>query len=127
MAGPTTLYGELQAQVMAALWRLGSGTVEQVRAELPVEHHGAYTTVQTVLTRLAVRGVVSRTRRGRRYVYEPRVSEDDYLSHAISRTLASASDEARHAALARLIGALDAKELSKVQRLAREARRRRGA
>lgn len=127
MSGSTTAYGELQAQVMAALWRLGSGTVEQVRAQLPSEHRGAYTTVQTVLTRLSDRGLLSRERRGRGYVYEPCLGEDEYLSHAIGRTLASASDDARHATLARLIGALDAKELSKVQRLAREARRRRGA
>jgi predicted transcriptional regulator len=128
MPEPTPLHGELQAQVMAALWRLGgSGTVEQVRAELPPKHRGAYTTVQTVLTRLAERGVLSRERQGRGYVYATRVSEDDYLAHAISRTLASASDDARHSALARLIGELDAAELSKVQRLARKARRRRQA
>ena len=71
------------------------------------------------------RGVLSRERQGRGYVYEARVSEDVYLAHAISRTLASASDEARHVALARLIGELEPRELSKVQRLARESRRRR--
>jgi hypothetical protein len=59
--------------------------------------------------------------------YEVRISEDEYLAHALGRTLASASDEARHVALARLIGELDASELSNVQRLAREARRRREA
>jgi predicted transcriptional regulator len=80
-----------------------------------------------VLTRLAERGVLSRERHGRGYLYEPRVRQDDYLARAISRTLAGASDEARHAALAQLIGDLDPNELSKVQRLAREARRRRTA
>jgi predicted transcriptional regulator len=83
--------------------------------------------VQTVLARLAERGVLARERQGRGYMYATRVSEDDYLAHAISRTLASASDDARHSALARLIGELDADELSKVQRLARKARRGREA
>jgi predicted transcriptional regulator len=35
MADVTPLTGELQTQVMAAVWRLGSATVEQVRSALP--------------------------------------------------------------------------------------------
>jgi predicted transcriptional regulator len=52
---PQTL-GDLQAQIMTVLWRLESGTVEQVRSGLPARYRGAYTTVQTVLNRLAERG-----------------------------------------------------------------------
>jgi predicted transcriptional regulator len=40
-----SIQGELQVQVMAAMWRLGSGTVEQVRSALPPRYRSAYTTV----------------------------------------------------------------------------------
>lgn len=121
----TPLQGELQGQVMAALWRLGSGTVEQVRQALPSRYRGAYTTVQTVLNRLAERGLLARERDGRNIVYRPQFTEAEYLSRSIEHTLAGASSEARRAALARLIGGLRADELGEVQKLARKAGRTR--
>ena len=121
----TPIQGELQTQVMAALWRMGSGTVEAVRSELPARYRGAYTTVQTVLNRLAERGLLSREREGRGIVYRPRVSEAEYLSKTIRSTLAGASSDARQAALANLLGGLKADELSELQKLAQEARTQR--
>lgn len=118
------IQGELQAQLMAALWRLGAGTVERVRAELPPRYRGAYTTVQTVLNRLAVRGLLSRKRVGNAIEYRPRVSEAEYLSRSIEWTLAGASSDARQVALAQLIGRLEGDELTDLQRLAREIGRK---
>jgi predicted transcriptional regulator len=120
--------GELQIQLMSALWRLGAGTVEQVRSELPPRYRGAYTTVQTVLNRLSERGLLTRTKVGNAMEYRPKVSEADYLSRSIARTLAGASSGARQAALARLIADLDKDELAELQRLAKNVtgkRRRR--
>jgi predicted transcriptional regulator len=109
---------------MAALWRLNAGTVEQVREELPSRYQGAYNTVQTVLNRLAERGLLTRVREGRGFVYEPQVSEAEYLSGSIRRTLSGATSGARQAALASIIGGLRPEELSELEELAREARRR---
>lgn len=128
MAGTSSIQGELQAQIMPVLWRLRSGTVEQVRAALPARYRSAYTTVQTVLNRLAERGLLSRERVGHAIVYRPCISEAQYLSRAIEQTLAGASSEARQIALAQLIGELDEQELSELRALGRQADqgRRRG-
>ena len=125
MTAKTGIQGELQAQIMSVLWRLGSGTVEQVRAALPGRYRGAYTTVQTVLNRLADRGLLVRDRNGNAIVYEPKVTEADYVIRSIERTLASASAQARQGALARLIGDLDEGEVSELRRLVGEAGTRR--
>lgn len=122
----TPIQGELQVQIMSALWRIDEGTVEQVRSALPSRYRGAYTTVQTVLNRLAERGLLSRTREGQAMVYAPKVSEAEYLSRSIERTLATASADARQTALAQLVGTLDRGEISELQRLAREVGARRG-
>ena len=121
------IQGELQLQVMAALWRIGSGTVEQTRSALPSRYRSAYNTVQTVLNRLAERGLLVRSKDGGAIRYTPRVSEADYLSRFIEHALASASQDARQTALAQLIGNLDREEVSKLRRRAREieAKRRR--
>jgi len=126
MADVTPLQGELQMRLMGVLWRLGSGTVEDVRKALPPRHRGAYTTVQTVLNRLAERGLLARDRQGPAFVYRPLLSESEYLSRSIEHTLSGASQTARRAALAQLIGTLSHDELSDVQRLAQEVDRARG-
>ena len=114
------IQGELQTQIMTALWRLESGTVEQVRSALPARYRSAYTTVQTVLNRLANRGVLTRRREGVSMVYRPKVTEAEYLSRSIEHTLAGASADARQVALAQLIGSMDRDELSELQRLAKK-------
>lgn len=116
----TPLQGELQTQVMSVLWRLGSGTVQQVHAALPSRYRGAYNTTQTVLNRLAERGLLSRKREGIAIVYKPKVTEAEYLSRSIEQTLSAASADARQVALAQLIGGMDSDELTGLQELAKE-------
>ena len=125
MADGGPLTGELQVQVMAAVWRLGHATVDQVRSELPPRYRGAYNTVQTVLNRLTDRKLLSRHKVGMAFEYRPRITEAEYLSQSISQTLAGASMAARQAALARLIGELDDDELVALRELAQEMDTRR--
>lgn len=122
MAESKSIQGELQAQAMAALWRLGAGTVEQVREELPSRYQGAYNTVQTILNRLVDRGLLTRRREGRGYVYKPSVSEAEHLSGSIRQTLAGASSGARQVALANIVAGLRPDEFAEFEALAREAR-----
>ena len=119
----TPLQGELQAEVMATMWRIADGTVEDVRRALPKRYNGAYTTIQTVLNRLAERGLLERTRDGKSIRYTPRITEAEFVRRSIEQTLASASRDARTAALAQLIGGLD-DQLEDLQRLAAEAEQR---
>jgi predicted transcriptional regulator len=115
------LQGELQIEVMRALWRLGrAASVDDVRGELPDRHRGAYTTVQTVLNRLAGRGLLVRERQGKAIFYATKVSEADYYSRSVRETLALASDGARRTALAQLVGDMGPGELGEIEALARE-------
>lgn len=114
---------------MRTLWRRGKpGNVEDVRKALPKRHRGAYTTVQTILNRLARRGLLVRERQGKVIFYEPQVSEADYYSRSVRRTLAQASDDARRTALAQLVGDMTVSERDEIATLALEVgKRRRGA
>jgi predicted transcriptional regulator len=119
--------GELQTQIMGVLWRLGSGTVEEVRSALPPRYRGAYNTVQTVLNRLVERDLLERERQGRGFTYRPVVSEAEYLSQNIDRALAGASSQARQAVLASLLGGLEQSEFDELRDLAQQAGVRRGS
>jgi predicted transcriptional regulator len=125
MPDVTPLTGELQLQVMSAVWRLGTPTVEEVRSALPPRYRGAYNTIQTVLNRLVERGLLTRRKVGNAFRYRARLSEADYLSRSISQTLAGASMDARQAALAQLVGGLKDGELSDLRQLARELNQKR--
>ena len=114
----TPIQGELQTQIMSTIWRLGSGNVDDIREALPSRYRGAYTTVQTVLNRLAERGLLTRKRHGRSFTYTPTLSEADYLSRSISRALAGASSDARPTVLAQLYGQLDPSERDELAELA---------
>jgi predicted transcriptional regulator len=126
MPDQAPLQGELQIEIMATLWRIEAGTVEDVRMALPARYRSAYNTVQTVLNRLRERGLLRRNRRGSAYIYTPAISEADYLTRSIKQSLAGASSDARETALAQLIGSLDDSELAALRKRGKEVARRRG-
>jgi predicted transcriptional regulator len=117
--------GDLQTEVMDAVWKLGNATVEDVRAEQPPERRSAYTTIQTVLNRLTERGLLSRTRAGRAFVYRPQLDESEYLARTIGERLAGASPAVRRAALVNLVDDLAPGELDELARRANQIRRKR--
>jgi BlaI family penicillinase repressor len=65
---------ELQLDVMRVLWR-GQASVADVAAALVTSRGLAHTTVATVLTRLAKRGLVAADRDGRQLIYRALVDE----------------------------------------------------
>src|SRR6516162_3958661 len=63
---------------MAVLWRAGRPLpVREVAAELNAGRDAAlaYTTVMTVMSRLAGKGILARSRSGRRFVYAPAAAD----------------------------------------------------
>lgn len=119
--------GGLQAEVLAAVWKLGRATVEEVREEQPDGRRSAYTTVQTVMNRLVDRGLLERKRAGKAFVYSARLDESEYLARSIGDRLAAVSPNARKAALVSLVEGLEADELDEVLRYANRVKRRRKA
>jgi BlaI family penicillinase repressor len=66
----------LEVECLKALWTLGEGSVQDVRKALTGDRRLAYTTVMTVLDRLARKGRVSRRKVGRSFVYVPVLSRE---------------------------------------------------
>jgi len=66
----------LEMLCLKALWSLGEGNVAGVRRLVAETKPLAYTTVMTLLERLARKNVVSRRKVGRAFVYAPNLSRD---------------------------------------------------
>lgn len=69
-------HGELQRRVLELVHARGESTVRDIHAELSADHPVAYTTVQTVLSRLVERGLLERDLRGKAGVYTVLRSDD---------------------------------------------------
>lgn len=66
------LFGPLEAAVMEEIWQASAVDVRQVTDALVRSGTDvAYSTIKTVMERLAVKGELTRARHGRQYVYTP--------------------------------------------------------
>lgn len=61
----------LELECLRVLWAIGEGNAARVREFLAPERRLAYTTVLTLLDRLAKRGQLERRKQGRSYLYKP--------------------------------------------------------
>jgi len=75
----------LELECLQALWALGQGTVQQLHARLLASRPLAYTTVMTVMDRLARKGVVAREKRGRAHLYRSLVAEEASQQDAVNQ------------------------------------------
>jgi predicted transcriptional regulator len=80
---------KLEMQVMELFWEHGPQAVREVQERFPEKARPAYTTVQTVVNRLEVKGALARARKlGNAHIFEATVSRnvaqrrlvDDFLA-----------------------------------------------
>lgn len=71
-----THLGDLQLAIMRVLWELGEATVTDVHQALLDERGLAPTTIATMLKKMEDKGVVEHRAEGRKFIYRPKVSED---------------------------------------------------
>ena len=99
------LLPELELECMKALWRSGDLTVRAVHEQLKACRPLAYTTVLTVLDRLAQKGVVTRRKSGRAHLYHPIFTLAEAREKAVNHTLEHYFDGSRELLLEHLANA----------------------
>ena len=77
----------LELDCMNTLWPLGEATVREIRDRLAERRARAYTTIMTIMDRLARKGIVERRKAGRKYVYRPKLSAEEARAHALEQVL----------------------------------------
>jgi predicted transcriptional regulator len=77
----------LELDCMNVLWPLGEATVRDVQEALLQTRPRAYTTIMTILDRLAQKGVLVRRKAGRAWVYRPNLSASEARSHAVAQVV----------------------------------------
>ena len=100
--GPRDIPPPLELECLKVLWKLGQGSVKDVRQGLTANRNLAYTTVMTVLDRLARKGGVARRKTGRSYLYAPVLSKDGLRRLAVRDLVDSFFEGSEEALLAYL-------------------------
>ena len=77
----------LELDCMNTLWPMGEGTVREIRDRLAERRPRAYTTIMTILDRLARKGIVERRKAGRAYIYRANLSAEDARSQALHQVV----------------------------------------
>ncbi|MGY4709305.1 BlaI/MecI/CopY family transcriptional regulator [Mycolicibacterium sp. CBM1] len=113
-----TRLGELERAVMDHLWAAGEPlTVRQVHEALCAERDLAYTTVMTVLQRLARKNLVSQIRDDRAHQYAPVHGRDELVAGLMVDALDQVSDSgSRQSALVHFVERVGVDEADALRR-----------
>lgn len=85
--------GSLERAVLTAMWDADRPLlVREMLDRLDVDRPLAYTTVQTVADRLTRKGMLTRTREGRAYRYEPTRRREEHLVAVMLEALGQTPD-----------------------------------
>lgn len=99
--------GDLEYEVMAKLWELGSASVRELHAQVGEPKGLVYTTIAKVLERLHVKHLVARERRGSTFIYRARVGRDAIDSARARAFLTRLFGSSPRSAVATLVDAVE--------------------
>jgi BlaI family penicillinase repressor len=109
--------GERELDIMQALWRLGRATVAETQAVVVAQGAGvAYTTVQTMLNRLELKGLVARDTSERPHRYRPLLERPSVVGSAIQKLVSRFFDGSKEALAIHLVEkGLSPKEVARIR------------
>jgi predicted transcriptional regulator len=118
--------GDLEYEVLAKLWELGSGSARDIYTQVGEPQGLVYTTTAKVLDRLHAKRLVGRERKGIAFVYRPRVARVLVDNARARQLLTKLLGPAPHSAAATLVDAVESLDPKLLDELAEviAARRR---
>ncbi|HEY8286017.1 MAG TPA: BlaI/MecI/CopY family transcriptional regulator [Chloroflexota bacterium] len=115
--GEQKYLGELQARIMEVAWERGDVTVRAVLDSLATNRELAYTTVMTVMARLADQGVLLRVRVGKTYTYRAACTREEFRVGIAGTLVNDLVDDFGELALSQFVDALERADPTRLDRL----------
>ena len=126
--GLRKILGDLETDVMEAIWDRGQATVHDVHERLAAaDRDVAYTTVMTVMSRLADKGLLEKRKDGAAYVYTPVASKEEFTKSTVGRVLSELLDDFTAPAMSQFVDFVGEQDEAAIEALAKaidEKRRR---
>jgi predicted transcriptional regulator len=116
---------DLEAEVMQEMWRVDEAPVRAVMEALNArsDKQRKYTTIMTIMARLARKGLLTRRREGKTDIYAAALTREHYLEARAREEVGALVEEYGDVALvhfARQMNGLDSKRREQLRRLARK-------
>lgn len=121
--------GDLEAEVMKIMWQADRATVREVHERINLEKDLAYTTVMTIMSRLADKGLLNKESQGNAFVYTPAIGEQDFAAKVVTEVLDGLLDEFAEPAISHIVDRLGSESsgrLSKLEEVIKERRSKGG-
>ncbi|MHB8792184.1 MAG: BlaI/MecI/CopY family transcriptional regulator [Thermoleophilia bacterium] len=117
--GIRQVLGDLEADIMELLWKESPASVRDIHENLASERSIAYTTVMTVMGRLAEKGLLIREQHGRAYLYVPTQTREQFCSDAISTVMEGLLGGFGEPVLSHFVDTVDSDDTAKLDELIR--------
>lgn len=121
------MLGELESRVMDIVWARGEATVRDVHEAISKRRPLAYTTIMTVMSRLAEKGVLRRKLADGAYLYRPARPRAEFEADAATRLLKDALDSYGPTAIASFVDLLAREDPARIDELDRMLKAKRRA
>lgn len=109
--------GDLEAEIMKIIWKLETASVRQVFSRLKKKRKIAYTTVMTVMTRLAQKGILRRQLdESGAYIYTPIQDKSSFFAAASKKVINNLIKEFGEVAVAQFIDAVESSNLKDLEK-----------
>lgn len=118
--------GPLETRVMGVMWQLGEASVRDVLSHLEGERDSAYTTIMTVMSRLADKGLLEKSTVGKAHLYRPAMPKqvyDEARSRSRVRNLISEFGDTAIAQFAAELEEVDPERARRLGELLRRAKK----
>lgn len=115
--GSSPRLGRIELRIMEALWQGGPLSIRQIHDSFPAKKRQAYTTVQTLVSRLEAKKAIRRTQKvGKAHIYEALISREAAQSRLVDDILSLFGGRAAPL-MSRLIesGRLTARDIEEAQ------------
>jgi predicted transcriptional regulator len=126
--GLRKILGDLETDVMEAIWARGRATVHDVHERLASANRDvAYTTVMTVMSRLADKGLLEKRKDGAAYVYMPAASKEEFTRRTVGTVLSELLDDFTAPAMSQFVEFMGEQDEAAIEALSKaiEEKRRR--
>jgi predicted transcriptional regulator len=124
--GAEKLLGDLELDVMRVAWAREAVTVRDVLDALAATRPLAYTTIMTIMSRLAEKGWLTAEKQGRAYLYRAAHSRQEAEAEAAGKVIRALLEDFGDMAVAQFVKELDEidpKQLTRLAELAQRAER----
>ncbi len=117
--GLRKVLGDLESEIMEIVWAKDGATVRAIYEQLKTKRNIAYTTVMTVMSRLAEKGLLERKKEGAAFIYRAASSREEFTRSTVKRVINGLLRDFAAPAISQFLESVGHEHPEKIKELAR--------